>query len=149
MYNMKLNTRTTNLSSNQRRHIVKLVIDWMKINIGEKKSKERTFKYKVIKLGDEYTPAYGCYDPTINTLCVFHNFCPTVKWIIISVLHEYTHYLQNLRYYHDTLKKVGYEVDRKNITLDGDSIKTLGKYTAKAKLYKDVNATVHFEVVEE
>ena len=106
---MKLNTRTTNLSSRQRRHIVKLVIDWMKINIGEKKSKERTFKYKVIKLGDEYTPAYGCYDPTINTLCVFHNFCPTVKWIIISVLHEYTHYLQNLRYYHDTLKKVGYE----------------------------------------
>ena len=106
---MKLNTRTSKLSSSQRRQLVEHVIDWMKINIGEKKSKERTFKYKVIKLGDEYTPAYGCYDPTINTLCVFHNFCPTVKWIIISVLHEYTHYLQNLRYYHDTLKKVGYE----------------------------------------
>ena len=106
---MKLNTRTSKLSSTQRRQLVEHVIDWMKLNIGEKKSKERTFKYKVIKLGEEYTPAYGCYDPRTNILCVFHNFCPTVKWIIISVLHEYTHYLQNLRYYHDTLKKVGYE----------------------------------------
>ena len=106
---MKLNTRTTNLSSRQRRHIVKLVIDWMKLNIGERKSKERTFTYKVIHLGERYTSAYGCYDPRTNILCVFHNFCPTVKWIIISVLHEYTHYLQNLRYYQEKLKKYGYE----------------------------------------
>lgn len=49
----------------------------------------------------------------------------------------------------DSLKKLGYEVDRKNITIDGDAIKTLGKYTAVAKLHKDVIATINFEVVEE
>ena len=49
----------------------------------------------------------------------------------------------------DALKKLSYEIDRKNITVDGDSIKTLGKYSAKAKLYKDVTATIHFEVIEE
>lgn len=49
----------------------------------------------------------------------------------------------------DALKKLGYEVDRKNITVDGDAIKTLGKYAAKAKLHKDVTATINFEVVEE
>ena len=56
-----------------------------------------------------YTPAYGMYDHQTNTMCVFHNYCPTVKWIIMSVLHEYTHYLQNLRYYHKTLLEVGYD----------------------------------------
>ena len=49
----------------------------------------------------------------------------------------------------DALKKLSYEIDLKNITVDGDSIKTLGKYSAKAKLYKDVTATIHFEVIEE
>lgn len=49
----------------------------------------------------------------------------------------------------DSLKKLGYEVDRKNIVIDGDAIKTLGKYTATAKLHRDVTATINFEVVEE
>ena len=106
---MKLHTKTKKLSTSQRRKVVGLTVEWMKDNIGRKVSKERTFNYKVMKLGDRYTPAYGCYDMEINTMFVFHNFCPTVKSMIKCVLHEYTHYLQNLRYYHDTLKKVGYE----------------------------------------
>ncbi|MBA3898843.1 MAG: 50S ribosomal protein L9 [Bacteroidetes bacterium] len=49
----------------------------------------------------------------------------------------------------DALKKAGFEVDRKNITIKEDPIKTLGTYVANVKLYKDINADVNFEVIEE
>jgi len=105
---MKLTTRTKSLSIKKRRQIVDLTVEWMKENVGRKVSKERTFKYAVRKLGDKFTPAYGMYCPERNTMYVFHNYCPTVKWIIRCVLHEYTHYLQNLRYYSHNLEVYGY-----------------------------------------
>lgn len=50
----------------------------------------------------------------------------------------------------DGLRKVGFEVDRRNITIDNaDTVKTLGTYTAKARLHKEVVATINFEVVAE
>jgi large subunit ribosomal protein L9 len=49
----------------------------------------------------------------------------------------------------DAIKKLGYEVDRKNITMSEEGVKTLGSYTAEVRLHKDVNATVNFEVVQE
>ncbi len=42
-----------------------------------------------------------------------------------------------------------YEVDRKKITIDSDTVKELGTYTAKVNLYKNISATVTFEVVAE
>ncbi len=41
------------------------------------------------------------------------------------------------------------EVDRKDIEVDGDSIKELGNYTARVKLHKEVEAEVKFEVFAE
>lgn len=49
----------------------------------------------------------------------------------------------------DALKKLGFEVDRKNITFDGESVKQLGSYTAKVKLHREVIVEVKFEVVSE
>ncbi len=49
----------------------------------------------------------------------------------------------------DAIKKLGYEVDRKNISLGNEGVKTLGSYTAEVRLHKDVTATVNFEVVQE
>lgn len=49
----------------------------------------------------------------------------------------------------DAIKKLGYEVDRKNITMNEDSIKTVGTYTADIRFHKDVTGTVTFEVVQE
>ncbi len=49
----------------------------------------------------------------------------------------------------DAIKKLGYEVDRKNITMSEDGVKTLGTYTAQVRLHKDVIAAVNFEVVPE
>lgn len=49
----------------------------------------------------------------------------------------------------EALRKLGHEIDRKNITLDSESIKQLGTYTAMVKLYKDIKVEVSFEVVAE
>jgi large subunit ribosomal protein L9 len=49
----------------------------------------------------------------------------------------------------DALKKLGFDVDRKNITLDSEAIKQLGTYAAHIKLYKDIKVDVEFEVVAE
>lgn len=44
---------------------------------------------------------------------------------------------------------MGYEVERKNITMNEESIKTVGTYTANVKLHKEINVDITFEVVEE
>lgn len=49
----------------------------------------------------------------------------------------------------DALKAKGFDVDRKNITLPEDHIKTLGTYTATIALHKDKKANIEFEVVAE
>jgi large subunit ribosomal protein L9 len=49
----------------------------------------------------------------------------------------------------DALTKAGYNVERKNIEMNDENIKQLGTYSAKVRLYKDVSATVQFEVVAE
>lgn len=49
----------------------------------------------------------------------------------------------------DAIKKLGHEIDRRLIQIDEDAIKTLGSYTAKARLHRDVIAEIKFEVVAE
>lgn len=50
----------------------------------------------------------------------------------------------------DALKEqFDYDLDRKKIKLDGESIKELGNYEAIVNLHKDVKATIRFEVVAE
>ncbi|HBN05206.1 MAG TPA: 50S ribosomal protein L9 [Bacteroidales bacterium] len=41
------------------------------------------------------------------------------------------------------------EIDRKRISIKGDSIKTLGTYKATISAYKDLKAEIEFEVVAE
>ncbi len=49
----------------------------------------------------------------------------------------------------ESLKKIGVEIDRKNITIKDEPIKSLGKYQADVKFHKEVIQTIEFEVVEE
>jgi large subunit ribosomal protein L9 len=49
----------------------------------------------------------------------------------------------------DALKKAGFDIERKNIELTSEGIKNLGNYTAKVRLFKEIVATVNFEVVAE
>ena len=49
----------------------------------------------------------------------------------------------------DAIKKLGYEVDRKNISINEEGIKNLGSYTAEVRFHKEVTGNVTFEVVAE
>ncbi len=50
----------------------------------------------------------------------------------------------------DAIKKqFGYDIDRKKIAVDGDSVKEVGTYKAKIHLHKDVNFNIDFEVFSE
>jgi large subunit ribosomal protein L9 len=49
----------------------------------------------------------------------------------------------------DAIKKLGYEVDRKNISINEEGIKNLGTYTAEVRFHKEVVSNVTFEVVAE
>ena len=49
----------------------------------------------------------------------------------------------------EAINKKGFEIDRKQIKLPGDSIKEVGTYTAIIKLYKDVIVNLDFDVVGE
>ncbi len=49
----------------------------------------------------------------------------------------------------ESLKEKGFDIDRKNITIKEDLIKEVGSYTAKVKLYKDVQVEIPFEIVAE
>ena len=42
-----------------------------------------------------------------------------------------------------------FDIERKDISVDGESIKELGEYTAKIRLHKEVTAEVKFEVFAE
>ncbi len=49
----------------------------------------------------------------------------------------------------EALKNEGYDIDRKNITIEGDQVKEVGKYIAQIKLHKEVKAEIEFEIVAE
>ena len=49
----------------------------------------------------------------------------------------------------EAINKKGFEIDRKQIILPEDSIKEVGTYSAKIKLYKDVIVDIEFEVIAE
>ena len=48
----------------------------------------------------------------------------------------------------EALEKLGHNIDRKIIVLK-ESVKELGKYTAKINLHKEVSVEIPFEVVAE
>lgn len=108
MNTLYLKTSTEDMTTPYIRKIVSETVKWCEENLGVKKHRHGTFKFRVLTLGDKHTPAYGMYDFETNTLYVFRNYTYTVKDIIRAVIHEYTHYLQNLRWYVNVLNKVGY-----------------------------------------
>jgi large subunit ribosomal protein L9 len=47
------------------------------------------------------------------------------------------------------LSRAGIQIDKKFIQIPGTTIKSVGKYTAKVRLHREVNTEIEFEVVAE
>ena len=114
--NTYLKTPTSTMTVHQIRKVVKETIKWCELNLGKK---SYPLNYSVRTLGKVDNPAYGVYNYNIRTMTIFRDYCPTIKMVICSVLHEYTHYLQNLRHYESVLKRVGYDKHPQEIEARG------------------------------
>jgi predicted secreted protein len=101
-----LKTPTSELTVHQIRRVVCETIRWCETNLG---TKSYGVNYCVRTRGVKYSPACGVYDYNTRTIMVFRNYSPTVKCVVRAVLHEYAHYLQNLRWYNNVMSKVGYD----------------------------------------
>ena len=48
----------------------------------------------------------------------------------------------------DSLEKVGFKIERKNITLPSGNLKSVGKFEAELVLHKEVKGKISFEIIE-
>lgn len=114
-----LNTNTSDLSVHQIRSVVGEVVLWCEKNIGTKR-KSHKLSYFITSRPICPFPAYGVYDPKPNVIKIHRGECYNVKKVIQTVIHEYTHFLQDLRSYSRVLNEVGYkdhpyEVEARNM----------------------------------
>jgi large subunit ribosomal protein L9 len=57
--------------------------------------------------------------------------------------------VNNIQIADSIMQQFKYDIDRKKIVVDGESIKELGTYSAEIRLHKDVKVTISFEVFAE
>lgn len=109
---MYLKSKTYEYTTPQIRKVVLHTILWCKKNLGVNYRKGiPEFKVLTEKKGQ----CFGFYSSCDNTIVIHGNVCVTVKDIIKTVIHEYTHYLQNLRSYNKVLSIVGYKLHPQEI----------------------------------
>ena len=102
-----LKTPTNTLTVPQIRKVVHETISWCRDNVGTKRKRlPLTYKISHKTIGGENV--YGVYDPTINQIMIDPITCENVKTIIRTTLHEYCHFLQDIRSYKRLLREVGY-----------------------------------------
>jgi hypothetical protein len=103
---MKLTPKSEifNLSLKDRRKIVYTLLEFCRINLGVKK-KKTSLKVSVRNVdGAEF----GHYSPTLNLIMINTFECDTLDMVTRTVIHEYTHYLQDMRSYFKLYRKHGY-----------------------------------------
>ena len=105
---MYLKTPTYGLTTPKVRRIILETIKWAQENMGTKR-KRLPLTIKVTKQKIYHVPVCGMYDPTTNTIYINPVDCGDVKEVIKTTLHEYTHFLQDIRRYGKLLREVGYD----------------------------------------
>ena len=115
---MYLKTPTHTLTTPMIRKVVCETILWCESNMG-KKRKRTKLSYKVLtQKNGEW--CFGMYDPTTNAIIIHRNMCGDVRHVVRTVIHEYTHFLQDLRGYSKVLREVGYRNHPQEIEARGN-----------------------------
>lgn len=113
-----LKTPTERMTTPFIRDVVRETILWCETNLGKKRKRTKlSFKVLTQKRGEE---CYGMYDPTINSIIIHRNMCMTVRDIVKVTIHEYTHFLQDLRGYSKVLREVGYRKHPQEVEARGN-----------------------------
>lgn len=107
-----LKTDTSTLSRTALRLIAKETINYCMQTLGTKSSK-RVPTVSIIKRGR--SRRYGQYNPNLNHIQIHYNVCGTVQLFIQTIIHEYTHYTQNLKNYRVLYSQFGYDAHPQEI----------------------------------
>jgi hypothetical protein len=111
-----LKTNTQELSLKKVKEIASLTLMYSIAKFGVHKYK-KVPKVSIINKPDD--KFFGMFDCGTNKIVINRAYAVDVKLLIQTLLHEYTHYLQNMNTYIQLYKKVGYdkhpfEVDARN-----------------------------------
>jgi hypothetical protein len=101
-----LKTKTDTLTRAALRLIAKETIHFCIATLGVKRTLPVP-TVSVIKRGRSLR--YGQYDMVNNHIQIHYNVCGDVKNMIQTLIHEYTHYTQNMNKYHKLIAKYGYD----------------------------------------
>lgn len=101
-----LKTETSALTRSALRLIAKETIQYCVATLGTKRSMPIP-TVSVVKRGR--SRKYGQYDYSCNHIEIHYNNCGNVRMMIQTLIHEYTHYLQNLKKYHVLYSQFGYD----------------------------------------
>ena len=104
---MKLTTKTPTLSMDQSYKIVNLTIRWCEKFFTPPQIKRRR-ELLVMLYSSPTHEVYGQYCDKNHWLSINLAMCGTVKDLVKTTIHEYTHVCQDLKEYSLMTKKVGY-----------------------------------------
>jgi len=102
---MKTTTKTYKLERTEIRKIINMTIKWCQANLGTNNRRKNKFRISVRKNSYDTQPLMGTFCPYQNCLSIYYGNNPTVKDLIQTTIHEYTHYLQPIRTYYFRIAK--------------------------------------------
>lgn len=110
---LKKHTLTTDMSPTDISLVVKETVKWCKSNMGiYNRRKSGNFKYRVRPMLkrelNDAGPCMGRFYSATNTLVIFPEHNDSVRELIETTIHEYTHYLQPLTKYNKLSVQYGY-----------------------------------------
>lgn len=111
---MKLITKTNTLPPDLQKKIVRETIKWCKMFFGENNRRRNKFHTYVGHQHSEVLRKWGkcCgfFDCHSNKLCIYPEHNHTVRELIKTTIHEFTHYLQPVRTQYKKLDRAfGYD----------------------------------------
>lgn len=102
---MKSTKKTNKLQYSDIRKIVNTTVKWCESNLGTNNRRKNRFKISIRKHRQD-NELMGTFCPFENCLTVYYNNNLTVKDLIQTTIHEYTHYLQPIRTHYFRIAKL-------------------------------------------
>lgn len=96
----------SSFSITELREFCEILNQYCSKTLGYRKSKGLP-TYTVRKINSGY---YGQYCPDSHKIFVYYNQVGNLRMFVKTFIHEYTHSIQNLRYYANRLKNTGYSM---------------------------------------
>lgn len=90
-----------------------LTIKWCRQNLGinERKKTKLDFEFTTRKRTIKKYPVYGNYCFWRNKITLHEPTCNTIKDVVSTIIHEYTHYLQSRPKYQEYQRKYYYSAN--------------------------------------